>query len=81
MTIKQIRILLSRRDTAQSSSPGGSGQKCWAMSVGPDNPVTAYGRGHQGPKLPVLEVEVPLRSSELSRAAKGGPLNLFRWNK
>jgi hypothetical protein len=51
------------------------------MSVGPDNPVTAYDRSHQGPNLPVLEVEVPLRSSELSRAAEGGPLNLYRRNK
>jgi hypothetical protein len=47
---------------ANTSSPGVSGHKCGAMSVGPDNPATAYGRSHQGPQLPGLEVEVPLRS-------------------
>jgi hypothetical protein len=34
---------------ATTSSPGGSAHECGATSVGPDDPTTAYGSGHQGP--------------------------------
>ena len=44
------------------SSPGVSGHKCGAMSVGPDNSATVYGRRRQGPELPGPEVKAPLRS-------------------
>ena len=32
-----------------TSSPGGAAHECGATSVGPDDPTTAYGSGHQGP--------------------------------
>jgi len=35
--------------SATTSSPGGAAQECGATSVGPDDPTTAYGSGHQGP--------------------------------
>jgi hypothetical protein len=34
---------------ATTSSPGGAAQECGATSVGPDDPTTADGSGHQGP--------------------------------
>jgi hypothetical protein len=34
---------------ATTSSPGGAAHECGATSVGPDDPTTAYGSGHQGP--------------------------------
>jgi hypothetical protein len=40
-------VALSMR--VRKRSPGGAANECGATSVGPDDPTTAYGSGHQGP--------------------------------
>ncbi len=66
-----------------TSSPGVSGHKCGAMSVGPDNPATAYGRRHQGPLTAGAGERGPaekLEDGNWEGRPKAARLNLFRRN-
>ena len=66
---------------AKTISPGVLGQRCGAMSVGPDNPVTAYGRSHQGPLTAGAGGRGPAEKLGTGEGRRRRPLNLFRRNK
>jgi hypothetical protein len=61
-----------------TSSPGVSGHKC-GLCLGL---TTRDGlrQGHQGPRMPGLDVKAAEKQSA-EQAAEGGQLNLFRRNK
>jgi hypothetical protein len=68
----------------RTSSPGVSGQMCGAMSVGPDNPATAYGRRHQGLHAAGAGGRGPAEKQETENwvgRPKAALLNLIRRNK